>query len=271
MTEEVVITEPFVVSSVEGAVGWLTLNEPRRLNPVNADRILELNAAAEAMSARDDVAVVVITGAGRAFCAGADVAAPRYARPARPDPHRRPAPPASNSVSPGHPGLWTLTSVRQPVIAMLNGAAVGYGFELALQADIRLAGESARLGAPFPQLGTVTDTGAATWLLPRLVGWSRAAEILYSGRLLTAGEAAAIGLVNSVHPADELRAATEQLAADIAAGSAWSLRTMKRMLLDGLAESPREHVMTQWFHYNTGDPGHDRQVYLDRVRSRRRD
>lgn len=261
--------EPFVLSSVGGSVGWLTLNEPERLNPVDGPRILELNAAAEAMSARDDVSVVVITGAGRAFCAGADISSARYAGPAQPDPLRRPLPPGSGSLSSVDPGMWTLAAMRQPVIAMVNGPAVGYGFELALQADIRLASDTARLGAPFVKLGTVSDTGAGTWLLPRLVGWSKAAEILYTGRLLPADEAARIGLVNAVYPAGQLRDATERMAAEMAAGSAWSLRSLKRMLFDGLEEPKRAHILGQYFYINTGDPDFDRSTYLNRVRSRR--
>jgi enoyl-CoA hydratase/carnithine racemase len=261
--------EPFVLSSVDGPVGWLTLNEPERLNPVDGSRILELNAAAEEMSARDAVSVVVITGAGRAFCAGADLSSPRYAGAARSDPRSRPVPPASGSLSRLNPGTWTLTGLRQPVIAMINGPAVGYGFELALQADIRLASDTARMGAPFAQLGTVSDTGAGTWLLPRLVGWAKAAEILYTGRLVPAHEAAQIGLVNAVYAAGELREATEGMAADMAAGSAWSLATLKRMLFDGLEEPVRGHVLKQHFYYNTGDPDFDRSAYLNRVRRRK--
>jgi enoyl-CoA hydratase/carnithine racemase len=107
--------------------------------------------------------------------------------------------------------------MRQPVLAMVNGPAVGFGFELALQADIRVAGESARFGVPFGRLGTVSDTGAGSWLLPRLIGWSRAAEIFYTGRLYSAAEALAMGLVNHVVPDAELAAFTAGLAAEIAA------------------------------------------------------
>jgi enoyl-CoA hydratase/carnithine racemase len=267
--EECNLAEPFVLATVDGRIGWLTLNDPARLNPVNGDRILELNAAAQEMSARDDVSVVVVTGAGRAFCAGADISGSRYTGPASFDPHRRPHAPASAALLGPGPGLWTLTGMRQPVIAMVNGPAVGFGFELALQADIRLASDSARFGGPFVKLGTVSDTGAGTWLLPRLVGWSRAAEILYTGRLVPADEAAQMGLVSAVHPADQLQEATDRLATEIATGSPWSLRTMKQMLFAGLDETKGAHVLSQYFHVNTGDPSFDRNAYLDRVRSRR--
>jgi enoyl-CoA hydratase/carnithine racemase len=125
--------EPFVLSEVDGPVGRLTLNEPARLNPVTRDRIAELGTAAAAMSERDDVRVVIVTGAGRGFCSGADLAAFRIGP--RPDTQ-----PASGSILAEGSGLWTLLAMRQPVLAMVNGPAVGFGLELALLADIRVAG-----------------------------------------------------------------------------------------------------------------------------------
>jgi enoyl-CoA hydratase/carnithine racemase len=125
--------EPFVLSEVDGPVGRLTLNEPARLNPVSRDRIAELGTAAAAMSERDDVRVVIVTRAGRGFCSGADLAAFRIGP--RPDTQ-----PASGSILAEGSGLWTLLAMRQSVLAMVNGPAVGFGFELALQADIRVAG-----------------------------------------------------------------------------------------------------------------------------------
>src|SRR5436190_271394 len=122
----------FVETAIDGPIGWITLNDPARLNPVTFDRIRELNDAAAALSSRDDVYVVVVTGAGRAFCSGADLSDQGTFL-------SRDAPPASGSIVDAA-GLWILTAMRQPVIAMINGPAVGYGFELALQADIRIAG-----------------------------------------------------------------------------------------------------------------------------------
>ena len=249
----------FVLSKVEGRIGWLTLNDPDRLNPVTFERILEINAAAEAMSSRDDVHVVVNTGAGRAFCAGADLSGGGTFLDER-------SPPASGSLTDG-PGLWTLTAMRQPVIAMINGPAVGYGFELALQADLRVSAASARLGHPAVKFGTITDTGAATWLLPRLVGWGVAAELLYTGSLYAAADALEMGLVNHVVPDDELREFTAQLAATMAANSAWALRTTKSLLFQGLEESARASVLRQFIKVNQGDPTYDPSNHYARFRS----
>jgi enoyl-CoA hydratase/carnithine racemase len=149
---------------------------------------------------------------------------------------------------------------------MVNGPAVGFGAELALGADIRIAGASAKFRFPFSLLGTVSDTGAATWLLPRLVGWSRAAELLYSGRVVEAAEAAEIGLVNRVVPDDDLVGAVDELARTLAQRSAWSLRQLKLMIFAGLDERKGEHVLRQHFAFLQRDSSADPAAYFASVR-----
>lgn len=256
--------EDFVLVKIDGSVARITLNEPARLNPVTRDRIVELNKAAEAVSAEDDVRVVIITGAGRGFCSGADLAA--FALGGRPD-----SQPASGSILNDGTGVWTLSAVRQPVIAMVNGPAIGFGFELALQADIRIAAESAKFGVPFARLGTVSDTGAGSWLLPRLVGWGKAAEMFYTGRHYSAADALDMGLVNEVVPNESLEDITLALANEIAQNSAWALRTMKRMFFDGLEERWTEHVMQQFRLRNQGrsqQVAEDAATYVAKFRSK---
>jgi len=156
------MSDDFVQIDVTDGVAWVTLTEPARLNPVTIPRILEINRTAAELARRPDVRVIVVTGAGRGFCSGADLA----------DEGLRNVEtymPASGSFL-DYARVWTLTSVAQPVVAMINGPAVGFGLELALQADIRIAGESAKLGLPYAQMGAVSDTGAATWIMPRLIG-----------------------------------------------------------------------------------------------------
>jgi enoyl-CoA hydratase/carnithine racemase len=258
---------PYVLTEVEDRIGWLILNDPDRLNPVGGERIsiAAINAAAQALSARDDVHVVIVTGAGRGFSSGADLA--RGFGFARTDASQaRGFPPASGSLLGEGSGLWTLTAMRQPVIAMVNGPAVGYGFELALQADIRIAGRSARFGLPFAKLGVVSDTGAGSWLLPRLVGYGRAAEILYTARLFSADEVASFGLLNRVVEDEALREVTVALAREIAQNAAWSLRTMKRMLFDGLEESRKAHVLEQYLRFREGPRDIDPALYAGRFR-----
>ncbi len=233
----------FVLTDVVDRIGWIWLNEPERLNPITLPRIAEIQAAAEELSARDDVSVIVVSGKGRAFSAGADLRAVDDF-PAHSDP-------AAGSMSLAPEGSWTLVSVRQPVIALVNGPAIGYGFELALQADIRIAAASARFRAPFGLLGTISDTGAGSWLLPRIVGLSAAAELFFTSRMYSAEDALAIGLVNRVvADADALQAATD-LALEIAAASPWALRAMKRMLHAALTQSADEHILLQYKIRNT--------------------
>jgi len=249
----------FVLTEVDGPVGWIPLNDPDRLNPITFERIRAINDAAATMSDRADVHVVVVTGAGRGFCAGADLSSQDTFL-------TQTAPPASGSIT-DSAGLWTLTAMRQPVIAMINGPAVGYGLELALQADIRIAASTATLGHPVVKLGSITDTGAATWLLPRLVGWGVAAEMLYSGLLYGAAEAHAMRLVNHVVPDEQLRAFTAKMASTIAANSAWAVSATKTLLFQGLQDTARAHVLDQFLKVNQGDPSYDPTPHMARFRS----
>ncbi|MBI5947259.1 MAG: enoyl-CoA hydratase/isomerase family protein [Chloroflexi bacterium] len=252
------MAEPFVLVESSEGIGWITLNEPARLNPVTVERVQELNDACLAMSRRDDVRVVIVTGAGRGFSSGADLSSPV--------PEDLKPTPGSGSILEEGPGLWTLTAMRQPVIAMVNGPAVGYGAELAIQADIRVAGQSARFRLPFSRLGTVSDTGAGSWLLPRLIGWAKAAELLYTSRFIDASEAKAIGLVNHVVPDAELRSFTTALAREIAENSAKSLIDIKRMLFAGLDERKREHLVEQYFRFRDRNPDAGSEAYTARFR-----
>jgi enoyl-CoA hydratase/carnithine racemase len=243
------VSDAFVQVSVSGGVAWMTLSEPARLNPVTLPRIREVNRSAAELSARHDVRVIVVTGAGRGFCSGADLA----------DEELRTTetfPPASGSFL-DSARVWTLASVAQPVIAMVNGAAVGFGLELALQADIRIAGQSARFALPYAQMGAVSDTGAATWIMPRLIGHARAAELLFTGNLITAAEADAIGLVNRVVPDAELRHVTGELADRVAAGVPGALRALKEMLVRGRDQTAAEHLVMQYEYMNRHRPDLD--------------
>jgi enoyl-CoA hydratase/carnithine racemase len=243
------MSDDFVQVHVDDGVAWVTLTEPARLNPVTIPRIAQINRTAKGLSDRDDVRVIVVTGAGRGFCSGADLT----------DEGLRSVEtylPASGSFLDAR-AVWTLTSVRQPVVAMVNGAAVGFGLELALQADIRIAGESAKFGLPYVQMGAVTDTGAATWIMPRLVGYARAAEILFTGSLIGAAEAAEIGLVNRVVADDRLRDVTSELCGRIAAGVPSAVQALKRMLVLSRNQTAAEHVLLQYEYMNKFRPDLD--------------
>jgi enoyl-CoA hydratase/carnithine racemase len=188
-------------------VATLTLNRPEKRNAWNRQMGIEIRQALREADADDAVRAVVVTGAGKDFCVGADLeGAGKVFDEAR----------ARDAAAAGGERLnlkaW---DVRKPVIAALNGAVAGVGATLPLQWDVRLAGESTRIAFVFVKRG-LTPEAASTWLLPRIVGVSRAAELLLSGRLVRAQEALEIGLVSRVVPDAELLSTAQGLAREIA-------------------------------------------------------
>ncbi len=212
----------------DGAVSTLVLNDPERRNAMSA-AMGEAFAARIAELATEPPRVVIVTGAGGAFAAGGDLAMIQdRADRAAASPER-----ARREVGDVMRSFYRLfLSVRDlpcPTIAAVNGAAVGAGLCLALACDVRVASRTARLGLNFTALGLHPGMGA-TWTLPRLVGPARAAELLYSARLIGGEEAASIGLVNRAVPADEVMAVARELAAEFAATAPGANRAVKRAL-----------------------------------------
>jgi len=216
-----------ILYDVADAVATVTLNRPDRLNAVNTTVIRELVAAFDQADGDDGVRAVIVTGAGRAFCAGADLggggatfAGGGSGRSERPEDHRDGG------------GLVTLRifEMKKPVIAAINGPAVGFGVTLTLAMDIRLASSAARLGFVFARRGVVPEA-CSTWFLPRLVGIAQAAEWTYTGRVFSAEEARAGGLVSRVVAPDALLATASELAREIADNtSAVSVALIRQML-----------------------------------------
>jgi enoyl-CoA hydratase/carnithine racemase len=223
-----------IVYTVESAVATIRLNRPDRLNAFTPRMKEELVAAFDQADGDDAVRVVTVTGEGQAFCAGADLGAAGatfdYGAVAA----------ESHRDSGGQLALRIFES-RKPVIAAINGAAVGIGATMTLPMDIRIASDEARFGFVFTRRGIVPEA-CSTWFLPRLVGIARAAEWVYSGRVFGAAEALAGGLVSRVVPAAELLPAARALAAEIAAHtSSISVALSRQMLWRMLGAShPRE-------------------------------
>jgi enoyl-CoA hydratase/carnithine racemase len=197
-------------------ISTITLNRPDRLNALNDQMADELNDVALSIDGDDEVRVVVITGAGRAFCAGADLRAERTGR---------------SEI--GH-GLaerifTAFNSIEKPIIASINGVAVGGGCTMTLSCDIRIASEEAKFQLPFTRLGICTELGS-TYLLPRLIGMGKASELLLMSKMIDAKEAKEIGLVNQVVPADELVKTTHEMASSIAKFPPLSVKMNKRGL-----------------------------------------
>src|SRR6266581_1876775 len=181
-----------ILYDVADSVATITLNRPDRLNAVTARSIDELIAAFDAADADDGVRAVVVTGAGRAFCAGADMepGGDTFAAPQGDD----------FTASPVQPPAW---DVRKPVIAAINGHAIGIGLTLAMQCDIRLVADDAKLGFVHVRRGVLPDAHSH-WTVPRAVGFARAADLFLTGRTFTGREAVELGLASRALPADDV-------------------------------------------------------------------
>ena len=216
-----------ILYGVDDGVATITLHRPDRMNAFTGTMMYEMIDAFDQIDADDDVRAVIVTGAGRAFCAGADLGG------------------GGETFSRGGSDIQTpqgvprdgggMVSLRifectKPVIGAINGAAVGVGVTMTLPMDIRLASDQAKFGFVFARRGIVPEA-CSSWFLPRVVGISRAAEWCYSGRVFPADEALEGGLVRSVHPADELLGVANGIAREIADNTAPVSVALTRQML----------------------------------------
>ena len=211
----------FIEFSVQDSIGTITLNRPGKLNAFTGTMREDLLAALQSSERDDAVRVVVITGAGRAFCAGGDVEFMSELQKRNDETTFR------KLLDAGRDIVLQLASMEKPVIASINGVAAGAGCNLALACDYRLASDQAKLGETFVRIGLVPDWGG-TWLLPRLVGRSRALELALTGRMVSAAEAVAIGMIDRMVPASDLATETETLARTIADAPPLAVASIKR-------------------------------------------
>ncbi|HVI33326.1 enoyl-CoA hydratase/isomerase family protein [Phenylobacterium sp.] len=221
-----------VLVDLRDHVATITLNRPERRNALSWRAYEELEAAFRACSADPEVRCVVVTGADPAFCSGDDVAEIM----AGPKPVSKAPLPVTYTPT---PAAMAALECDRPVIAAVNGAAVGWGMELALFADIRLASEKAKFGELFVKRGLVCDVGGF-YRLPAVVGPAKAAELLFTGEVIDAAEALRIGLVTEVLPHAELMARAQALAGKIAANPPLAVRHLKAGLSRFSYGDPRE-------------------------------
>lgn len=216
-----------ILFDVDEHIATITLNRPDRLNAFTGTMMNEMIDALDQTDANDDVRAVIVTGAGRGFCAGADLGGggETFAKGGS-DVQTEVGVPRDGG------GLVSLRiyESKKPVIGAINGASVGVGVTMTLPMDIRLASEHAKFGFVFARRGIVPEA-CSTWFLPRLVGISQAAEWCYSGRVFPADEAREGGLVRSVHAADDLMPAARAIASDIAENSAPVSVALTRQML----------------------------------------
>jgi enoyl-CoA hydratase/carnithine racemase len=222
----------FITYRVAGRIAYVTINRPEVLNALHAAANVEMRDAFERFRDDDQAWVAVLTGAGdRAFSAGNDLratAARNASRASDPAPGRQASAPLG--------GITSDFECDKPLIAAVNGYALGGGFELALACDVIVAADTARFGLPEPRVGLVASAGGMH-RLPQHLPLKLAMGLMLTGRQLTAAEAAAAGLVNEVVPRAELTAAADRWAAQMLECSPVSLRTTKRCVLAGLGRS----------------------------------
>ena len=213
----------FVTLEAKGPIGILTMNRPEALNALNEQVLRDLDAALDQAAAQDDILVLVLTGAGRSFVAGADIAQMKDLSPME----------AKRFGLFGNGVFLKLENFPKPVIAAVNGFALGGGCELAMSCDIRVASEKAKFGQPEVGLG-ITPGFGGTQRLARIVGVSNAMELILTAKTIKAEEAQRIGLVSHVYPAEELMDKAIELANAIAANAQVAVRQSKAAIRRGM-------------------------------------
>ena len=221
-------TDELIVDRCDGVL-TLTLNRPERLNAISGPMLAALSAELDRANVDPEVRVVVLTGAGRGFCAGLDLKA-------RADGDDMSGATDLRLFDLHNTPPLVLHRMDKPVICALNGPAAGYGMDMALGCDIRIASDQAKLGAVFVRRGVLPESGG-TWYLPRLVGWAKAAEIAFMGDVLDAERSLELGLVNRVVPHDDLMDEVRSVAARIASNAPYSVQATKRMMRLGMDET----------------------------------
>jgi len=219
---------------LDDGVATITIDRPEKKNAMTYAMLGEFIGTINGVAADKGVRVLIVTGVPGAFCAGTDLA------------DLATVPGSDRGLRGGaddHDIWWPLFQAPQPTICAIDGAAVGMGAEFTSQCDIRIASPNARFAWNFVHRGLVPDTGAGTWLLPRLIGVQRAMQLLYTGEFLTAEQALEIGYVSEVVPSDRLLDRARELASSIAAGSPHSQRLIKSLVHGGLTSSIDDHMV----------------------------
>jgi enoyl-CoA hydratase/carnithine racemase len=256
-------TETIFVDRRHGVV-TVTLNRPERKNAANGKMWQELLEAFTEVAHRRADRVLVLTGAGGAFCSGADIADPSGVSGDPADPH------LLRMQFLGEVML-ALHELPKPTIAKVGGIAAGAGLSLALQCDLTVAAQSARFSEIFSRRGLSVD-GGSSWLLPRLIGLHRAKELAYFADILSAEQAADIGLVNKVVPDAELDAFVDDWAARLAEGPPLALSMTKRLLNNGalvtMAQALADEATSQTVNFSTADTAEAMRAFAEKRQPR---
>ncbi len=246
------MSDPTVLYDVADRIATITMNRPERLNAMTSQLEAELFEAFQQAERDEDIRVIILTGAGRGFCAGADLELLDQVRQIdiktanREDLKRKFVPPhPREGVPDGFQKTYSyFPAIDKPVIGAINGAAVGLGFVFTLFCDVRIAADTAKFGTAFAQRGLIAEHGIS-WMLPRIVGISNAFDLLYTARIIDAQEAQRIGLVSHVVPADKLLDTVREYASVLVnTTSPRSQRVMKRQVYAALDQHLGEAIDT---------------------------
>jgi enoyl-CoA hydratase/carnithine racemase len=232
-------TNEEVLLEVQGHIGIITLNAPGRMNTISGAMLNQLSEKFLLADNDPNIRCIILTGAGKAFCAGLDLGS----QAGKTESLGVLDDTGSNIVEfnvRDTPPI-VLHGLDTPVVCALNGGAAGYGLDIALGCDIRIAAETAKMAPGFAKRGILPESGG-TWLLPRIVGYAKAAQIAFTGRTLGASECLELGLVNSVVPADQLMDAAMELAGEIASNAPLAVRAIKRMMRAAETETFEQNV-----------------------------
>jgi 2-(1,2-epoxy-1,2-dihydrophenyl)acetyl-CoA isomerase len=255
-----------ILYDVAQGVGTITLNRPAVLNAVTTQMLEELTEVTNSVRQDSQVRAVVLTGAGRGFCSGADLKGRQRVAPGEAGSDTKPANP-SRLKQTFNPLILAIRTIEKPFIASVNGVAAGAGCNLALACDIVLASEQARFGNVFARIGLIPDCGGH-FFLPRLVGFHKAAELMFTGDIIDALEAERIGLINRVIPHEELEKATRELAERLALGPTRAIglckRTMNMGLTSDLAAVLDAEAEAQALAHQTEDHWEGVQAFLEK-------
>lgn len=217
-----------------GPVAVLIFNRPERMNAIGWSLLEKFRNAVREVDQDDSVRAVVLTGEGRAFSAGTDLQELAS--------DNRSAGGAPDAFDPNSPGPWNMTSIGKPTVAAVNGAAVGLGVELATQCDVRIGSTVARCAWAFPLRGLVPDTGAATYILPHIVGLQTALRWSMSGRMVAAEELQQHGFFAEVVAPEQLRERAIEVAAEMCVGAPLAIRETKRLTYRSFGRGADDHI-----------------------------
>ena len=217
-------------------IATITFNRPEQQNTISRDMLARFSELLLEADATEDVRAIIITGTGKFFCAGLDLRGSDITDSLS-DRSRRVSPTLDLRNTPP----TVLHNIDTPTIAALNGSAAGYGMDMALGCDMRIMADTAKLAAAFTSRGIVPESGG-TWILPRLIGWSKASEIIFTGKTLTASECEEMGLVSQIVNNNEVGSAAQDLAKRVAAQAPMAVQASKRMMRMGMDENFDDHV-----------------------------